>query len=111
MKNLGYLLNRIFSMNFKGVFDVANKVHQKTGKSKTLILFDIVWCGLRHMAGYVDYLIFEMHDLNESQRKTIMTRGRNNAYVRALNDASYHFFLIVRRILIKPSVDSLSVIG
>lgn len=91
MKNLGYLLNRIFSMNFKGVFDVANKVHQKTGKSKTLILFDIVWCGLRHMAGYVDYLIFEMHDLNESQRKTIMTRGRNNAYVRALNDASYHY--------------------
>ena len=91
MKNITYLIKRILSMNTKGIFDVVDKVHAKTGKGKALITIDIIWCGIRHLAGYVDYLIFEMYNLNESQRKLVMTRGRNNAYVRALNDSSYYY--------------------
>ncbi len=91
MKNFKYLVNRILSMNVRGIFEVAEKIHKKTGLSKTWLIMDIIWCGLRHMAGYVDYLIFEMYNLNEQQRKTVMTRGRNNVYVRALNNPKYYY--------------------
>jgi hypothetical protein len=91
MNNLKYMLQRIFSMNIRGIFEVAEKVNKKTGLDKFWIVLDIVWCGLRHMAGYVDYLIFEMYNLNESERKTVMTRGRNNVFVRSLNDCKYYY--------------------
>jgi hypothetical protein len=91
MKNIGYMVDRILSMNILGVFDVANKVHKKTKRNRIIIIIDIIWCGLRHMAGYVDYLIFEMYNLNEHQRSTVMTRGRNNAYVRELNNPKYNY--------------------
>lgn len=91
MKNIVYLYKRILSMNVKGFFESIEKVYQKTGKGKVLIFFDIVWCGIRHLAGYVDYHLFAMYQLNEAQRKQVMTRGRNNAYVRALNNAQYNY--------------------
>jgi hypothetical protein len=91
MKNFNYIIKRIFSMDIRGIFDVAEKVHKKTGLDKPWIVLDIVWCGIRHMAGYVDYLDFEMYNLNESERKTVMTRGRNNVYIRKLNDPKYQY--------------------
>lgn len=91
MKNIVYLCRRVLSMNVKGFFGVVEKVYQKTGRGKAIILLDIMWCGIRHLAGYVDYYLFEMYDLTEGQRKQVMTRGRNNAYVRALNNAQYTY--------------------
>jgi hypothetical protein len=91
MKNLGYMLERILSMNILGIFDVANKVHKKTKRNRLLLIIDIVWCGLRHMAGYVDYYVFEMYNLNEHQRRTVMTRGRNNAFIRELNNPKFKY--------------------
>lgn len=91
MKNFRYMVDRILSMNILGIFDVANKVHKKTKRNRLILILDITWCGLRHMAGYVDYLIFEMYNLNEYQRSTVMTRGRNNIYIRELNNPKYNY--------------------
>ena len=51
----------------------------------------MIWCGLFYLAGYMDYYIFEMYDLNYKQRKTIMTRGINNKYIRKLNDPNFWY--------------------
>lgn len=49
----------------------------------------MVWCGLVYQAGYMDYALFEMYDLNRAQRKTIVTRGINNGFIKRFNDPKY----------------------
>lgn len=89
MGNIGYLLKRIKGMNYKQMFDTIDFVHTKNNKSKISIFFDIIYCGLKYQAGYMDYKIFEMYNLNEEQRKTIITRGINNKIVKKYNNPEY----------------------
>lgn len=89
MGNIGYLLKRIKGMNYKQMFDTIDFVHTKNNKSKISIFFDIIHCGLKYQAGYMDYKIFEMYNLNEEQRKTIITRGINNKIVKKYNNPEY----------------------
>lgn len=89
MKNFSYLLKRLTSMNYKQLFKTVNYVHKKTKKSKIDIYKDIIDCGIKYQAGYMDYKLFEMYDLNESQRQTIITRGINNDIVRKYNNPEY----------------------
>lgn len=98
MRNIGYMIDRILSMNILGIFDVANKVHKKTKRNRFVLVIDIIWCGLRHMAGYVDYYVFEMYNLNEHQRKTVMTSGRNNAFIRELNNPKFKYIFESKKI-------------
>ena len=92
MGKVGYLFKRISSMNYKQFFECINYVHDKTGKNKISIFFDIVHCGLKYQAGYSDYKLFEMYDLNETQRATIITRGINNSLVKKYNNPVYKIF-------------------
>lgn len=89
MGKIGYLIKRIKSMDYKNMFDTVNFVHEKNGKNKLSILLDIIHCGLKYQAGYMDYKIFEMYNLNEKQRSTIVTRGINNEFVRRFNNPEY----------------------
>ena len=93
MKKFKYLIKRFFSMDFKQMFDVIDELHKKTHKSKLLLLIDILVCGIKYQAGYMDYKLFEMYNLNKSQRKTIITRGINNEIIKKYNDKEYiHYF-------------------
>ncbi len=85
MPNLKYILRRVAGMDYKQMVEVAKTIHQRTGKNTLGILMDMVRCGFRYQAGYMDYLVFEMYTLNDAQRKTYITRGKNNEYVRRLN--------------------------
>ena len=89
MKKLKYLISRIFTLNFRNFWSTINKVQQKTKKNRCFIFFDMIWCGYRYLAGYMDYYIFEMHDLNRKQRKTVLTRGKNDKYIKKLNNPEY----------------------
>ncbi|MCI9233168.1 MAG: hexapeptide transferase [Bacilli bacterium] len=91
MKRISYLVKRIFNMDYKRFFRTINNVKEKTGKSKFFIFFDIVYCGFKYQAGYLDYLLFEMYELNKNQRKTILTRGINNSYIKKYNDKNYTY--------------------
>lgn len=93
MKKLKYLLKRIFNMNFKNMFEIIDKVHIKNNKPKIFIFFDIIICGIKYMAGYMDYYIFGMYNLNRKQRKTVLTRGKNDRYFKKLNNPEYYHFL------------------
>lgn len=93
MGKVSYLIKRLKSMNYKSMFDTVDYVHNINKKNKISIFFDIVGCGLKYQAGYMDYKLFEMYNLNSSQRKTIITRGINNEIVKKYNNPEYtHYF-------------------
>ena len=80
-------------MNYKSMFERINVVKKKCNKSKFIIFCDMVWCGIRYGAGYVDYDVIGFYKLNSKQRKTILTRGINNKFVKRLNEREYwHLF-------------------
>lgn len=89
MSKLKYLFKRILSMNYMGLFKTVNEVHKKNKKFRIGIFFDIIHCGLKYGAGYMDYSLFEMYNLTEEQRKTYLTRGKNNEYITKYNKKEY----------------------
>lgn len=93
MKDKGYLLRVIKNASFKKLFETVDVVHQRSGKSKIAILFDMAWCILRYGAGYYDYQIFNFYELNAAQRKTYVTRFISKKLNMFMNDLDYcHFF-------------------
>ena len=89
MPSVSYLFKRICSMNYKAMFDRVDIVKEKCDKSKPAIFCDMVWCGLRYGAGYVDYDVIGFYKLTSEQRKTMLTRGINNKFVKQLNNKAY----------------------
>ena len=81
-----YLIKRILKMNYKQFFDTIDEVHSKTNKNKLAIFIDIINCGIKYQAGYIDYNLFEMYNLTKEERKTIITRGINNEILKKYND-------------------------
>lgn len=91
MGKVKYLIKRIKNMSFKGMFNTIDLVHEKTNKNKIIIFFDIVWCGLKYQAGYVDYNLYEMYKMNKEERKTVITRGINNEIIKKYNNMEYAY--------------------
>lgn len=89
MQRVKYIIKRIVQLDYKNMFKIANKLSKKTGKNAVVLLLDIVWCGLVYQAGYYDYQEFEFYNLNSKQRKTYLTRGKNNEIVRRFNNKSH----------------------
>lgn len=86
MEKIKYLIKRILKMNYKQFFNTINEVYSKTNKNKLSIFIDIINCGIKYQAGYIDYNLFEMYNLNKEERKTIITRGINNEILKKYND-------------------------
>ena len=76
-------------MNYKQFFSTIDKVHKKTKKNRLSIFIDIINCGIKYQAGYMDYWLFEMYNLNKKQRKTVLTRGKNNYLIKKYNNKDY----------------------
>ena len=85
MSKLTYLIRRIAKLNVGGMGRRIAQVQDACDKSKIAIFFDMIACGLRYQAGYNEYVIYGMYDMNAAQRKTVLTAGKNNRYVAALN--------------------------
>ena len=58
MPNIDYLVKRIAGMNYRAMLDTARKVHERSGKNTLAALADIMACGFKYQAGYMDYLVF-----------------------------------------------------
>ena len=54
-------------MDYGAMFKTAKEVSKITGKNSLVVLMDIIKCGSKYMAGYVDYKVFKMYNLNEEQ--------------------------------------------
>ena len=83
-------------MNFKNMFKQINVVHERSGKNRIFIFFDMIICGFKYEAGYMDYMLFEMYNLNGKQRKTIMTRGKNNRLIKKYNDFTFKDYFLMK---------------
>ena len=93
MNKLKYLAARIRGMDFNNMMRQARVVRKRTGRPCFITLVDMIYCGFRYMAGYMDYVVFEFYRLNRAQRKTQITRCMNNALVRRFNAPdSFHKF-------------------
>lgn len=84
-----YMLARILKMNYAQMFRIAGAVSKKCDKSFFAVVKDMVHCGMKYQAGYYDYQEFEFYNLNEEQRETYLTRGKNNAIIIKYNDRQY----------------------
>lgn len=93
MPNLKYVAKRIAGMNFGAMLDTARTVKERTGRGVLPTLVDMAACGFKYQAGYMDYLVFEFYHLTADQRKTYITRGKNNEYVRLLNPREHWHLL------------------
>lgn len=89
MSRVSYLIKRVFSMNTRQMFDKIKEVHRKSGKPSIVIFFDMIACGVKYQAGYMDYALFEMYNLNADQRRTVVTRGINNSFIKRFNNPEY----------------------
>ena len=86
MGKVSYMIKRITSMNYGNMFKTIDLVKKKSNKPKFIIFCDMVYCGLRFGAGYVDYYQFQMYNMKYSEKKTIITRGINNSICKKYND-------------------------
>ncbi len=89
MGKVSYLYKRIKNMSYKGFFDTINLIHNKTHKNRFILFFDIIYCGFKYQAGYSDYKLYEMYNLNSKERKTVVTRGYNNDIIKKYNNPEY----------------------
>ena len=76
-------------MDYKAMNAKIKDIHQKSGKSRVWIFFDMVHCGRKFGAGYMDYWLYEMYNLTDEERDTYITRGRNYDLVKRYNNPAY----------------------
>lgn len=80
-------------MDYKNMFRIAKAISNKTKKNYISIVIDMIKCGFKYQAGYYDYQEFEFYNLNSEERKTYLTRGKNNEIIKKFNDkSSFHKF-------------------
>ncbi len=89
MNRILFFLRRLMRMDFSRFSGVFRELRESTGKNSALLLLDLLWCGVRYNAGYMDYKIARMDRLNASQRRTVITRGISNGIVKRMNDKAY----------------------
>ena len=89
MNKIKYIIRRVFDMDFKQMVNTAKRVSKIAKKPTIIILFDMIYCGLKYMSGYVDYEVFCFYNLSKYQRSTIITRGINNRFVSTLNNKNF----------------------
>jgi len=90
---MSYMTKRLLKIDTEKLKRLINKCSKKAGKPKIVIFFDMAYCVFKYQAGYVDYDAYNMYELNGKERKTIMTRGKNNEFVKMLNPREHwHVF-------------------
>lgn len=85
--NIKYITRILGGAKFKNLNRVINDIHKKTEKNRVGLFFDIAGCSLKYGAGYNDYNIFEFYNMTAKERKTYMTRVKNNKFISMVNDA------------------------
>ena len=83
------MLKILSQMNAKSTLNKIEQIAHKTGNSFLHTFTDIVWCALIYGAGPYDYELFELYSKSAEQRKTFVTRGKNNSFVKKYNDPKY----------------------
>ena len=93
MSRLTFFFKRLVRMDWHKMWKMTGVIQKRSGKSRVWLLRDMLRCGIKYNAGYMDYMIAEMYRLNDEQKRSVITRGISNGIVRRMNDKAYwHFF-------------------
>ena len=89
MSRLQYFRKRLMKMDWKAMWKTTGLLKKRSGKGRLWLMTDMLRCGIRYNAGYIDYKIAQMYRLNDDQRRTVITRGISNDIVRRMNPKEY----------------------
>ena len=89
MSRMQYFRKRLMKMDWKAMWKTTGLLKKRSGKGRIWLMTDMLKCGVRYNAGYIDYKIAQMYRLNDEQRKTVITRGISNEIVRRMNPKEY----------------------
>ena len=64
---------------------ILKDIEKKTGNKKIQIIIDILLCILKYKASIKDYVYFAMYKMSEFEKSTILTKGKNNEYIKKYN--------------------------
>ena len=81
-----YYFKRVRNIDWQGFFKSVAYAHEQSGKPRTILFFDMIYCSLKYTAGYVDYNEFEFYALNSKQRATYVTLGHSHNITKLFND-------------------------
>lgn len=84
--NMKYFFRVLGGASFKKMGKAIDTVHEKSGKSKFTTFFDMLGCSMKYGAGYNDYIIFEFYKMKGWQRRTYLTRMKNQRLISGLNN-------------------------
>lgn len=88
---ISYKLRVLSGVRLEKIFKAIDKVHEKSGKNKLSVFFDMINCAVRYGAGYNDYLIFAFYDMDDEHRKTYVTRFINKKIISKFNDDKFSY--------------------
>lgn len=89
MNKIKYLIKRLHTLDYSNMIKIAKSISKKNRKFFLFIFIDMIYCGIVFQAGYYDYQEFEFYNLNNKQRKTYLTRGKNSQIIKAFNNKDY----------------------
>ncbi|MBQ4436712.1 MAG: hypothetical protein II879_11550 [Clostridia bacterium] len=93
MSRISFFFKRLVRMDWHKMWKMTAVIQERSGKSRLWLLADMLRCGIKYNAGYMDYMIAEMYRLNDDQKRSVITRGISNSIVRRMNDKAYwHYF-------------------
>lgn len=92
MNKIKYYTDRITSVDYSKMIKTITKISKRSGKSRMILLVDILSCQIKYQAGYVDYDMLFFEEKSAYQRSTFITRGINENYSRTLNDKAFYKF-------------------
>lgn len=72
--------------------DIRNKIKilkEQKNTNYINILKDMLSCKKNYKASFEDYFLFDMFELNHTERKNILTKGINKNYILKFNDPKY----------------------
>ena len=65
MKRIVYIIKRIFTMDYKNLFEIIEQIHRESGISRIKLFFDILYCGMKFGAGFNDYKLYRFYELSD----------------------------------------------
>lgn len=70
--------------HIKNIWNIACKIHKKSGYLRIYILFDMLWSYIAYSVNYDEYYILSFYDVVSSKRNTYLTYKKHKRIVRHL---------------------------
>ena len=72
MSRLSFFFKRLVRMDWHKMWKTTAILKKRSGHSRLWLLMDMLRCGVRYNAGYMDYMIAEMYRLNDEQKRSVI---------------------------------------